>query len=835
MSCRFLLLLFAMPILFCVSCQELERPNSTKMMPAPTGDIPIFSGHKEGEGIGDKRRAWFDMMHRTAPGVDWKKMDRRFRNEAATKRSSSSSKTQEAFAGGVLDGEWLERGSLNQAGNLESIQYKQSSDEVYGISGGGTLWKSKLDGSTWQSLNENLQFETKILALIDKPSTNRVLTCQGKQVYYSDDDGATWSLSNGLNFTSDWGFPVDLQVTSTGDIYYLSFTWDNAAGTSEMWLFYSNNNGNSFTKTKEFEHGQDYWEARNFTRLWVSKRIPEAYVVHLGSEIYSLNNGSLNQLIGVNGLPINTTIDIEGSIENNSLKNLYVLSERKDIYRSQDGGQNWNLHANTTKNTWDVGIHVKEWDDSVMLFGEVECYRSANNGNSWSRINTWGSYYSNIDRLHADIMDIKFYEKSDGTDFVLVANHGGLHVSYNDGSSFENISKIGLNIGQYYDVRTDPTDLNIIYAGSQDQGHQRTTNGNSYQQENYEQVISGDYGEMAFSRNGNSMWTNYPGTVHYYQNPKTGFVNQTYNIPGDDKAVVGWIAPTCATTEPSDRSVYVGGGNINGGTGSHLIKLTTSVSAPYQISATQFDFDFKANSDSGSSTISAIANSPVDENRLYVSTADGTFFYSNDKGESWTKTSNFSGPDEIWIIGTTILPSKMNPDRIWLGGSGYSNPGVYVSEDGGDTFSPMANGLPNTLVYDLDANDDESLIFAGTELGPYVFVTAQNMWHPLIGQSAPLQIYNSVEYVSSENIIRFGTYGRGVWDFLIDRSCEIYTSTFNPVINDTFIQVNQTITSSSLISENLNVTFDAGESIDLLEGFEVEPNSIFEALINGCN
>lgn len=69
----------------------------------------------------------------------------------------------------------------------------------------------------------------------------------------------------------------------------------------------------------------------------------------------------------------------------------------------------------------------------------------------------------------------------------------------------------------------------------------------------------------------------------------------------------------------------------------------------------------------------------------------------------------------------------------------------------------------------------------------------------------------------------------------IDRSCEIYTTTTNQLNHDTFIQVNQTITSTSLISENLNVTVDAGESINLLEDFEVQPNSIFEALINGFN
>jgi len=359
MHARFLLLFF-LTIIFLFSCQHVQQSETINLLPPPTGDIPIYAEHTEGEGKGDRRRAWLNMIHRTAPGTDWKKMDREFRNENAGKRFTGLSRTQESFAGGVIEGEWLERGSINQAGNLEAIEYKQSSDEIYAISGGGTLWKSKSDGSTWQSLNDDLQFHPKILAMIDESSIHRILTCQGKHVYYSDTDGATWHKSNGINFSSEWGLPIDLQITSTGDIYYLTFTWDNISGTSEMWLYYSNNNGNSFSKIKEFVHGQHYWDARNYTRMWVSKRVDTAYIVHLGSQVYSLTNGSLNPVLGVTGLPLAKAIDIEGSIENNGLKNLYVLSEHKDIYQSQDGGQNWSSYSNTNSDTWDVGLRKEQ-------------------------------------------------------------------------------------------------------------------------------------------------------------------------------------------------------------------------------------------------------------------------------------------------------------------------------------------------------------------------------------------------------------------------------------------------------------------------------------------
>ncbi len=810
--------------------------KQTKHLPQPAGgEIPIYEGHKEGEGLGDKRRAWFEMIHRTAPGVNWRLMDRNFRNETAKKRQYKRLKTKESFANGLLEGEWIERGSLNQAGNLVSLDYLEDTDEVYGISGGGTLWKSKTDGSSWTPLNESLQFEPEILRLTEVQNTPRILACQGKQVYYSDDDGQHWSMSSGLNFGTDWGIPISIEVNQAGEIYYLAFTWDFSVSTSEMWLYYSNNKGQSFSKINEFSHNGDSWPPRQYTRMWSSKHLDEVYIVHLGTEVYSVSNGSTALITNNSGLPASTPIDFEGSTANGSLDQLFVLSNNKQLYTSVNGGLNWSYISDTNTNAWEVGISVKEWDDDIILYGEVHCYRTSNQANSWTRLNHWNEYYSNTNKLHADIMDIQFFKKTDGTDFVLVSNHGGLHISYNDGQTFENISEVGLNIGQYYDVRTDLTNNNYVYVGSQDQGHQRSNNANSTSIIPFTQVISGDYGHMAFSRNNLSLWTNYPGVVHYYYNAKTGQSVDTYQIPGTDPAVRGWIAPSAETASTSDNSIYVAGGEINGGAGSYVLKLTASTQWPYNITATQINYDFMSNSDDEQSTIAAIANSKVNANKLFVTTSDGTFFYSNNAGNSWSKASSFNGPEEIWIIGTTILPSTINANTLWLGGSGYSNPAVYKSTNGGASFSAMSTGLPNTLVYDLAANEDESLLFAGAELGPYVYVVNQNRWYPLLGQHAPLQQYNSVEYLSADQIVRFGTYGRGMWDFHLDKSCEIYSSLSNSIYNDTLIQVKQTIESSSIVNGNVNVTYDAGISIELKNGFEVRPTAVFEAEIKGCN
>ncbi len=155
------------------------------------------------------------------------------------------------------------------------------------------------------------------------------------------------------------------------------------------------------------------------------------------------------------------------------------------------------------------------------------------------------------------------------------------------------------------------------------------------------------------------------------------------------------------------------------------------------------------------------------KNLWYAATEDGTFFWSNNSGANWNKTSSFAGTGGFWLYGAAIAPSKKDRGTVYFGGSGYSNPGIFVSTDSGATFTPMNNGLPKTLINSLAVAPNDSLIFAATDAGPYVYITAQGQWFPLIDASTPGSIWKTVEFIPSIKTARFSTYGRGMWDFVI--------------------------------------------------------------------
>ena len=118
--------------------------------------------------------------------------------------------------------------------------------------------------------------------------------------------------------------------------------------------------------------------------------------------------------------------------------------------------------------------------------------------------------------------------------------------------------------------------------------------------------------------------------------------------------------------------------------------------------------------------------------------------------------------------------------------------------------------------------DNDDLLFAATEIGPYVYSFSENQWFLLSGLTAPDQTYWSCEYIPELQTIRFGTYGRGIWDFKLDENYEI---SFGDVNNDSVINIQDIILVIGFILNNiipseiqfLNSDLNQDEEINVLD------------------
>jgi hypothetical protein len=476
-------------------------------------------------------------------------------------------------------------------------------------------------------------------------------------------------------------------------------------------------------------------------------------------------NGFLDPFSVIKGLDVSSASGcyLIGKGAGLSLK-LYAVIDRDTAAQwiaSTDRGASWNHRGYSIRPYSRNSMTASGGGLEHLYVGGVECFRSYDGGLNWSKRNDWWTYYDAPEsELHADVFGIHtIYNPDTGSELLhLISCDGGLFMSLDDIQTVSNLSMNGLNVSQYYSTYTRRTDGKTIYAGSQDQGLQFSTldNGGILK---FDQVISGDYGHLTSGDSGRTIWCNYPGFAMFRSGSGAGADMPQWTFEGNQQL---WLPPIAA--DPSNpRVAYVANGNDQDG--AYLVRLRATTNT--LINAEQLPFDFSE--DGANGQISAIAISPINPSYRYVLMTSGVFFRSSDAGATWKRTdTSFVGPGNHYFYGASIVPSRKKLGRVYIGGSGYSNAGAFVSDNHGATFDSITTGLPPTLIYSMDGDADDSYLVAATEAGPMLFDVQSHRWYNMAGETAPDQTYWSVEVVDTIHTIRFGTHGRGIWDFAID-------------------------------------------------------------------
>ena len=71
-------------------------------------------------------------------------------------------------------------------------------------------------------------------------------------------------------------------------------------------------------------------------------------------------------------------------------------------------------------------------------------------------------------------------------------------------------------------------------------------------------------------------------------------------------------------------------------------------------------------------------------------------------------------------------------------------------------------------------------------MGAFAYSSENEEWEDIMGFEGPDQTYWTVEYVSEIQSARFGTYGRGIWDFIVDENIDVMLGDLNDNLNDSF-------------------------------------------------
>ena len=756
---------------FIVAAAAIVIGCSTNGSQRPPRPPPTLAAPGESEDHQRLRDAWIEMLHRAAPGFDWRHQDAEFRR-VRMQRSLETLEQWQATGNDAADelivattaisGNWVERGSGNVAGRTLSTQFDVANNRLNVLSHGGNLWRAGRSTLDWASPADGVSFtpngtsgflerltgSERLLVWADTPSG----------LFYSDSGGASWSAATGLATSNVWySRGLAARDASASEVYALRVEYDGGAGSWRTKLYASTNRGAAFSSRGFIGQG-------NRVALF-SPRYGSTVMYLLDGLTLNTITPATHALVAVSSvsgaaaLGSNDRVSLSGGVDSGGNTFLYVFVVRSsasvtEIYRSLDGGASWTTRTNAPTNMFGFNSAESSTRDPARVYvGGTNAYRSSDGAQSWQLVNSWPDYYpSPATKLHADIPNFDVFVDSGGNERVFVSTDGGTYESTDGLLTVQNLSLSGLRNGQYYgsySVRSAP---NAILVGAQDQGYQKAM-APSAGINDFVQTISGDYAHLTSSNNGANVWMVYPGFAQLDTAPATGDWTALRDWDYASANFQDWLflAPIEADPLNPNRALLAGGGI--GANRNRVLTLTYNGST---ITHSEGAFDFG----------SRVTDVQFSRNGLtrYVINDGGQFF--RDSGGGFSLRS--SGlPDGQYFYGNCILTHATTPGTIYVAGAGYSGPAVYRSVNDGDNFTAFSTRLPNTLVYDLATSADGAHLFAATELGPYYYDSGTSSWVAISAVQTPDQIYWDVDYIDALNIARFSTYGRGVWDFVL--------------------------------------------------------------------
>ncbi len=492
------------------------------------------------------------------------------------------------------------------------------------------------------------------------------------------------------------------------------------------------------------------------------------------------------------------------------------------VFKSTDGGTTWiQLKSGLpSSNLGRVGLAVSPADPNYIYAiieaenGQSGTYRSTNKGASFekrSSYSTSGNYYQELICDPVDVnkvfsMDTWLHHTEDGgktfqmtgendkhvdnhciwidpqdTRHWLVGCDGGLYETWDHASSWE--FKQNLPITQFYKVALDNDyPFYNVYGGTQDNnsmgGPSRTINNAGILNSDWFITNGGDGFESQIDpTNPNIVYAQaqYGWIVRYDKQSGEAIGIQPMPGKGEDAYRWNWDAPLVISNHDNKRLYFAANKLFRSDDQGNTWK-TISPDLTRQLDRNKFevmgevqspDVVMKNQSTSIFGNITALDESPKNENLLYVGTDDGLIQITKDGGSTWSKKDNFPGIPAMTYV-NQIVASKHDENVVFAIFNNHKNgdfkPYILKSTNKGDSWVSITGDLPQRgTVYCLAQDHvNADLMFAGTEFGCYFTLNGGINWIQLKSGLPTIAIKDMV-IQTRENDLVLASFGRGFY------------------------------------------------------------------------
>lgn len=662
---------------------------------------------------------------------------------------------------------WTAIGPTNVGGRVRAIALHPTNASTMYIGGAsGGVWKTTNGGVSWSTTFDKQSALSIGSIAIDQRNPNTIYAGTGELrvasdigyladgVFKSTDAGATWR-NIGLNNLSAVSRIVVHKDNSA--IVYVT------AGRLVTQPRYSQGaglgTGNGFYRSSDGGVTWDQIITGEVAEMTVNPQDNNEILISTQNTVQRSRDGGLTFTPVNSGLQnLGRSIRMSMAYDPSNPSRIFLLQAWRNttgqhtahLYRSTDGGSGW-TQVRALDNAFFRGqgdynncIAIDPNDPSHIVAGGIDLWRSTDAGENWQNVTrTFGRTFRS-ETSHPDHHIIVFDPNTPAR--VYVGSDGGVYVSDNSAATIRRLHA-ELPITQFHTVEVDQTRPFRVFGGTQDNQTQAGLGTATAYTNAWTTLLGGDgFWVVVDDTNPNIVYAESQfGDVHRINllNLDADPVGIADNVPSNDGG--GWSTPIAIS--PVDGRFYMGRTRLYR-TANPRGAVTWETLTPGFATGTK---------------ATALTLSPSSASKIVIGNDDGDVRFSNDAGASWTRATGVPRR-----FATDLAFDPVDPNRVYATFSGFKAGHVFVSNNGGATFTDISANLPDIPANSIEVDPaNNTHLFVGTDIGVFVSLDAGTSWFPF-NEGLPVVPVADMKIHRSRRVLVVGTHGRSMFDVSID-------------------------------------------------------------------
>lgn len=714
-------------------------------------------------------------------------------------------------------GNWQIEGPNNIGGRITCMAVSPTNSNVVfvGTPGAG-IYKTTNGGTTWTPVFDSKPFLYIGAIAIDPNNPNTIYAGTGDPdvpftvfigdgMYKSTDGGNTWT-NIGLASTKIIN-KIVINPSNSNEIYVAAlgnpiipdnnrgvYKSTNAGSTWSQVLFINNQTGVTDIEinptTPSVLYATSYTCIRNAT---VNIRYSN------DARVYKTTNSGTNWNILGGGLPNFKVNRYSICMSKQNPNKLYVAVsdssyQMYSVYTTTNGGTTFtNMGNSGIENNYGgfgwyfSGLEVDPANDNEVYISGVELFKSSDGGATWNiNMPNWWMY-----DVHADIHAINFVAPG----AYYLGTDGGTYFTNNDGATYTDVDDIPNT--QFYRVEYNPHQSTIYWGGAQDNG---TCWGNLSTATNWTREFGGDGFQPRFDPTDANTYYVETQNGGLYATTDAGVTwnNNDNNIDPNDRR--NWDMPY-VLNKLNPNTQYTGTYRVYKNTAGPVDNWTAI--SPDLTDGLILEARFH--------NISAIDNSDLNPQKIYVGTSDANVWVTTNDGGNWT---NITGTLPNRYV-TSIHASPNFSNNVYVTHTGYKYgqyiPHIHRSTNNGTSWVDISGNLPQAGINDvLVFPGNENNLFVATDIGVYVTYDGGINW-VRVGSNMPMISVWDLAYNPVNKRLIAGTYAKSIQTIDVTT---LTTGLSSVNTSNAAITVFSSVTNSEV---SINGAFDKGAEITVFD------------------